>query len=76
MAHVGVLTSYVDYTFLEQIVRVVVASMFNVMTLATLAALTTINRVVGLVCLMKNMRDMGCEPFLGEQDVEIVGRLI
>jgi hypothetical protein len=28
------------------------------------------------VLLVKSMREMSCEPYMGEQDVEIVGRWI
>lgn len=65
MAYVGVLASHVDYTFLEQIARAVVVNMSNVVTLTTLVALTTVNNMVELVCLMKSMREMSCEHFLG-----------
>jgi hypothetical protein len=34
------------------------------------------NDVVHLVCLVKSMREMGCEPYSGEQDAEVVGRWI
>jgi hypothetical protein len=39
-------------------------------------AATTTNDVVHLVCLVKSMREMGCEPYSGEQDAEVVGRWI
>jgi hypothetical protein len=29
-----------------------------------------------VVLLVKSMREMGCKPYMGEQDVEIVGRWI
>jgi len=32
--------------------------------------------MVGLVCLIKIMREIGCEPFLGEQDAKIAARWI
>ena len=37
---------------------------------------TTTNSVVLLVRLVKSMREMGCEPYMGEQDSEIAGRWI
>ena len=30
--------------------------------------------VVTLVRIVKSMRELGCKPFLGEPDAEIVGR--
>jgi len=37
---------------------------------------TTMNNVVLLVRLVKSMRKMGCEPYMGEQDAEIAERWI
>lgn len=37
---------------------------------------TTTDKVVPLVRLVKSMREMTCEPFLGEHDAEIAGRWI
>jgi hypothetical protein len=34
------------------------------------------NNVVLLVRLVKSMRKMGCEPYMGEQDAEIAERWI
>jgi len=42
---------------------------------APMTSMTTDN-VVPLVRLIKNMREMGCEPYMGEQDAEIAGRWI
>jgi hypothetical protein len=39
-------------------------------------AATATNDVVQLVCLVKSMREMGCEPYSGEQNAEVVGRWI
>ena len=39
------------------------------------AAIAT-NDVVQLVRLVKSMREMGCEPYLGEQNAEVAGRWI
>ena len=36
----------------------------------------TTDNVVPLVRLVKSMREMGCEPYTGEQDAEIAGRWI
>jgi hypothetical protein len=35
---------------------------------------TPTNNVIALVWIVKSMREMGCKPFLKEQDIEIVGR--
>jgi len=37
---------------------------------------TTTDNVVHLVRLVKSMREMGCEPYSGEQDAEVAGRWI
>jgi hypothetical protein len=39
-------------------------------------AVTAKNDVVQLVRLVKSMREMGCEPYLGEQNAEVAGRWI
>jgi hypothetical protein len=39
-------------------------------------AATATNDVVHLVRLVKSMREMDCEPYLGEQDAEVAGRWI
>ena len=41
-----------------------------------LEAATAINDVVQLVRLVKGMREMSCEPYSGEQNVEVAGRWI
>ena len=41
-----------------------------------LKAATTTNGVVHLVCLVKSMRKMGCEPHSGELNAEVAGRWI
>jgi hypothetical protein len=51
-----------------------VANMSSAITPAASVALrvpTFKDSMVGLVCLVKNMREMGYEPFLGEHDVVI-----
>jgi len=76
---VGTLAPYVDSTFLEQIVRVVVVSMPSVVAIASptaLIALTLTNNVFILVHLVNNKRKMSYKPLLEEQDIEIVGRWI
>jgi len=35
---------------------------------------TKADNVVTLVWIVKSMRELGCEPFLGEPDAEIAGR--
>jgi hypothetical protein len=37
-------------------------------------SVVTMSSVVLLVRLVKGMREKGCEPYLGEQDVEIAER--
>jgi hypothetical protein len=37
---------------------------------------TTMDSVMLLVRLVKSMREMGCEPYMGEQDAEIAERWI
>ena len=37
-------------------------------------AATATNGVVQLVRLVKSMREMGCEPYSGEQNAEVAGR--
>jgi hypothetical protein len=39
-------------------------------------AATATNDVVQLVRLVKSMREMGCEPYSGEQNAEVAGRWI
>ena len=39
-------------------------------------AATATNDVVQLVRLVKSMREMGCEPYSGEQNAEVAGRRI
>ena len=40
------------------------------------AATTKADNVVTLVRIVKSMRELGCEHFLGELDAEIVGRCL
>jgi hypothetical protein len=61
---------------LKEIVRVVVANMSSVTTPATPTISTSLYIMVGLVCLVKSMREIGCELFLGEKVIEILGRWI
>ena len=83
----GPSVSYVDPMLLAQLVKAVMEGMANVATpmpappLAPiiptiLEAATATNEVVQLVCLVKSMREMGCEPYLGEQNAEVAGRWI
>jgi hypothetical protein len=58
----------VDPASIEQIVRVVVASMVRV-----IGGVNT-ERVKTLVYWVKSMREMGCTPYLGEEEAEISGR--
>jgi len=76
---------YVDPMLLAQLVKAVMEGMTNTTTpmpapppapiiLTVSRAATTTNNVVHLVRLVKSMREMNCEPYSGEQDVEVVGR--
>jgi hypothetical protein len=70
---------------LAQIVKAIMEGMANAATPmpasppapiipTVLEAATTTNDVVHLVCLVKSMREMGCEPYSGEQNAEVAGR--
>ncbi|XP_052302021.1 uncharacterized protein LOC112323659 [Populus trichocarpa] len=81
----GVLPQYVDAGLLVQIVKAVMEGMTGSATQTTpttqipqaapMTSMTTDN-VVPLVRLVKSMREMGCEPYMREQDAEITGRWI
>lgn len=73
MAPTGAPTLIMDPTFLKQLVRAVRASMSNTTSPVTPSS---IDHAVALVWLVKKMREMGCEPFLGEQDAEVARRWI
>jgi hypothetical protein len=73
---------YVDARLLVQIVKALMESMVGSTTQTTPTTQipqaapvigTTTDNVVRLV---KSMREMGCEPYMGEQDAEIAGRWI
>ena len=81
----GVPPQYVDAGLLVQIVKAVMEGMASSAAQTTPttqippAAPTTsmtMDNVVPLVRLVKSMREMGCEPYMGEQDAEIAGRWI
>ena len=81
----GVAPQYVDPGFLVQIVKAVMEGMAGSATqttpttqvpLVAPATNVTMDNVVPLVRLVKSMREMGCEPYMGEQDAEIAGRWI
>jgi hypothetical protein len=76
---------YVDPMLLTQLVKAVMEGMTNTTTpmpalppapiIPTVSgAATTTNNMVHLVRLVKSMKEMSCEPYSGEQDVEVVGR--
>jgi hypothetical protein len=76
---------YIDVGLLVQIVKAVMKGMAGSMTQTTPATQipqtapvngATTDNMVLLVRLVKSMREMGCEPYMGEQDAEIVGRWI
>ena len=74
-----------DAGLLVQIVKAIMEGMASSPTQTTpttqiphaapMTSMTTDN-VVPLVRLVKSMREMGYEPYMGEQDVEIAGRWI
>jgi hypothetical protein len=83
LAPAAVPTPHVDPLFIAQIVRAVIEAMPGALTLtipiapvvqAAPTATTKADNVVTLVRIIKSMRELGCEPFLGEPDTEIVGR--
>jgi hypothetical protein len=71
---------FIDPAFLAQVVRSVIESMSGTIAPVALAPPTapvtpvSLDNIVVLVRTVKNMRELGCEAFLGEQDVEIIGR--
>jgi hypothetical protein len=82
-APAAVPTLHVDPLFIAQIVRAVIEAMpgASAPTIpvapavqAVPAATTKADNVVTLVRIVKSMRELGCEPFLGEPDAEIAGR--
>jgi len=82
-APAAVPTLHVDPLFIAQIVRAVIEAMpgASAPTIpvapavqAAPAATTKADNVVTLVRIVKSMRELGCEPFLGEPNAEIAGR--
>ena len=81
----GIPTPYVNPGLLVYIVKAVMEGMVITKTHAALTApalqttlevsATTDNTVL-LVRLVKSMREMGCEPYMGEYDAEIARRWI
>jgi hypothetical protein len=76
---------YNDPRLLVQIVKVVMECMagftaqrtpITQVTRSTLGIVATTDNVVLLVRLVKSMREMGCQPYIGEQDAERAGRWI
>jgi hypothetical protein len=76
-------TPHVDPLFIAQIVRAVIEAMpgalaptipISPVVQAAPTAMTKADNVVILVRIVKSMRELGCEPFLGEPDAEIAGR--
>ena len=71
---------FIDPAFLAQVVRSVIESMSGTIAPVAPAPPTapvtpvSLDNIVVLVRTVKNMRELGCEAFLGEQDVEIIGR--
>ena len=82
-APAAVPTLHVDPSFIAQIVRAVIEAMpgASAPTIPIApavqtapAAMTKADNVVTLVRIVKSMRELRCEPFLGELDAEIAGR--
>jgi hypothetical protein len=82
-APAAVPTLHVDPLFIAQIVRVVIKAMSSALAptipiaptvQAAPATTTKADNVVTLVRIVKSIRELGCEPFLGEPDAEIAGR--
>jgi len=73
---------YTDPIFLAQVVRAVIESMSGTTVLVAPApppapiTLVSSDNITVLVRIVKNMRELGCEAFLGEQDAEIAGRCL
>jgi hypothetical protein len=76
---------YINARLLVQIVKAVMKGMASSTTqkipatqIAQAAPMngTTTNVMVLLVRLVKSMREIGCEPYMGEQDVEIARKWI
>ena len=64
-------TSYANLTFITQIVRTMVDTMKSALAPTALIApvlvvTTPIDIEVALVRTIKSIREMGCEPFLGD----------
>jgi hypothetical protein len=83
----GLSVSYVDPMLLAQLVKAIMEGMANAATpmqapspapiIPTISeAAPTTNDVVHLVRLVKSIREMGCEPYSGEQNAEVAGRWI
>jgi hypothetical protein len=73
---------YTDPIFLAQVVRAVIESMSGTTVPVAPApppapiTLVSSDNITVLVRIVKNMRELGCEAFLGEQDAEIAGRCL
>jgi hypothetical protein len=72
---------YTYPVFLAQVVRAVIESMSGTTVPVAPApppaapiTLVSSDNITLLVRTVKNMRELGCEAFLGEQDAEITGR--
>ena len=79
----GVPLPYNDSGLLIQIVNVVMEGMDDTITQttpltqvswSTPGIVATMDDMVLLVWLVKSMQEMGCQPYLGEQDAKIAGR--
>lgn len=69
----GTPTPHIDSVFLKHIIRVVVVGMFSATALGALTTPTPTDSMFTLVWIVKNMREMGCKPYLGEQNAKTTG---
>jgi len=76
---------YAYPVFIAWIVREVMENIGNAHTPTTLVALAVplalvitepTDNVVILVQIVRSKREMGCDPFLGDQEVKIIGKWI
>ena len=66
----------VDPSFFEMMARMMAAGLASFGTPPTPAVPVSADNVVTLVRLVKSMREMGCEQYMGAEDAEVAGRWI
>jgi hypothetical protein len=69
----GTSAPHVDSVFLKHIIKVVVVGMFSATASGAPTTPTPTDSMVTLVWIVKNMREMGCKPYLGEHNAKTVG---